>query len=282
MLTPRVTAVILVVAIWATAGLVFLTGRGSDARSGIPTAEGTPSPAEPRYLDVKLDPAGRPYDVAFKKGFEGRVVRRPLAVLHAPSGRVRFTGGETAPGEPGDPQIVLAERAGRRYPVHAIWLDATKRGVDEIVGVVIVERDAPVARWRELNPYAYGTDAGTGAIATVETPMDMDTFEELNRVFMSELVDKGRQSFTADVDGSPGVDTIVFANGYGDGGFPSVAGYDASGRRVAIVLWSTVAPWRLSFPEGTPPPQVTERENELAACLAGKRTVEGWSGCRAQ
>jgi Protein of unknown function (DUF4241) len=170
-----------------------------------------------------------------------------------------------------------------RYPVHAIWRDATKQdGIDEIVGVVIVERDAPIARWRELDPAAYGTDAGTGAIATVETPTDLDTYDEVSRAFQSELGDKGRQFFTADIDGSPGVDTIVFANGYGDGAFPSVAGYDASGRRAAIVLWSMAAPWRLTFPEGRPPVRVTQREKELAACLAGTRMIEGWSGCRAK
>jgi hypothetical protein len=50
-----------------------------------------------------------------------------------------------------------------------------------------------------------------------------------------------------------GIDTIAFANGFGDGGFPSIAGYDAQGNRVAIALWTIVAPWRLAFPVGEPP-----------------------------
>lgn len=191
----RFAAVLVVVALWGAAVVLFLVGRGSDTRSGAPTAEGAPPSSPHRYLDVMLDPSGRPYDVPFPHGFKGRVVRRPLAVLHAPSRRVRFTGGEYAPGEPGDTQVFLAERSGRRYPVHAIWRDSAEEdGIDEIVGVVIVERNVPVDHWRELNPGAYGTDAGTGAIATVETPTDLETYEELSEVFLTELVDKGRQS----------------------------------------------------------------------------------------
>ena len=76
-----------------------------------------------------------------------------------------------------------------------------------------------------------------------------------------------------------GIDTIAFANGFGDGGFPSIAGYDAHGERSAIVLWTIVAPWRLAFPQGRPPLQVTAREKALAACLAGPRKVDG-ARCR--
>jgi hypothetical protein len=272
--------VVVVVAIWGAAAALLFAGRGTDYRVSRP--ESAPSLTEPRYLDVTLDPRGRPYDVALPRVFKGRIVRRPLAVLHAPSRRVRFTGGEYAPGDLGDPQVVLAERPGRRYPVQAVWMDSTTPDwIDEIVGVVIVERNTPVARWRELHATAYGTDGGTGAIATVETPIDLGTYEELSEAVLAAWT-KGRESFTADLDGSPGIDTIIFSNGYGDGGFPSIAGYDASGRRAAIVLWSVVVPWRLAFPIGQPPSQVTERENELAGCLVGRRTIEGWSGCRAQ
>jgi hypothetical protein len=147
--------------------------------------------------------------------------------------------------------------------------------------VMIVERDTSIARWRELDRVAYGTDAGTGAIATVEVSLaGAAGHEELARRWDKDLIDEERQSFVADVDGTEGIDSIVFANGFGDGGFPSVAGYDASGRRAQIVLWSIVAPWRLAFPEGRPPREVTNRENALAACLAGKRTIDGGLRCR--
>ena len=154
---------------------------------------------------------------------------------------------------------------------------ASSASYEEIVGVVIVERDAPdrplegAARAR-----AYGTDAGIGAITTREWAA---VPEDERHKHERKLVDWSGQSAAFDVDGHPGIDTIGFSNGYGDGGFPSVAGYDASGARAAIVIWSVVAPWRLAFPEGKPPPQVTQRENEFAACLAGRRKIEG-STCR--
>ena len=81
------------------------------------------------------------------------------------------------------------------------------------------------------------------------------------------------------MDGYEGTDSLVFSNGFGDGHFPSVAGYDAAGRRLEIVLWSASAPRRLAFPQGAPPTQVIGRERELAAYLAGSRLVNG-SRCR--
>lgn len=245
-----------------------------------PPPLGPPAPptGAPRYLDVTLDPSGRPYDTLLRKG--AKVGRRPLAVLHAPSRRVLFMGGEEAnyvqAGE--HEPVTLEERSGRRYPVHAVWLDETS--YDSIVGVVIVERDSPVVRWRELELVAYGTDAGLGAITTFEwAARDKAHSNEISRRYWKLLVEQGRQSFVADVDRHDGVDTIVFSNGFGDGGFPSIAGYDASGRRAQIVLWTIVVPWRVAFPEGRPPSQVTERENELAACLAGNRRIDG-ARCR--
>jgi hypothetical protein len=231
---------------------------------------------KPYVWKVSLDPAGRPYDVETTRG--EALERRPLAVLHAPSGKVLFLGGEYML----DPfvdhnrnQVTLGNRKGRRYPVHAIWR-VTRDGYQEIVGVVIVERDRPVVRWDELHDTAYGTDAGLGAITTREwAALPEDERHDHER----KLVDWSGQSAAFDLDRHPGIDTIGFSNGFGDGGFPSVAGYDASGARAAIVIWSVVAPWRLAFPEGKPPPQVTQRENEFAACLAGRRKVGG-STCR--
>jgi hypothetical protein len=243
-----------------------------------PPSPPVPTPSARRFVDVTLDPSGRPYDTLLRKG--AKVGRRPLAVLHAPSRRVLFVGGEGASYvQAGEHEpVTLAERAGRRYPVHAVWLD--EKSYDAIVGVVIVERESPVARWRQLDPVAYGTDAGLGAITTFEWAARKKAISnEVSRRYWKLLVEQGRQSFVADVDRHDGVDTIVFSNGFGDGGFPSIAGYDASGRRAQIVLWTIVVPWRVAFPEGRPPSQVTERENELAACLAGDRRIDG-ARCR--
>jgi hypothetical protein len=230
--------------------------------------------------DVSLDPTGRPYDVALVAG--ETLERRRLAVLHAPSRRVLFMGGEylAAPSLIDSKQVTLGERRGRRYPVDAIWARNKRKGYKSIVGVVIVERDTPIVRWRELHNAAYGTDGGNGGITTFEwSAKSKEVHNEIDRLYWSELVDKGRLYFVGDADGYEGSDTIAFSNGYGDGGFPSLAGYDASGARAAIVLWSVVVPWRLAFPEGKPPPEVTRAENQFAACLKGLRKVEG-SRCR--
>jgi len=47
---------------------------------------------------------------------------------------------------------------------------------------------------------------------------------------------------------------------------------------VSLVIWRTDHPWRLAFPEGTPPPDITEREDQLQECLDGERGVDehGW------
>jgi hypothetical protein len=176
--------------------------------------------------------------------------------------------------------VLLAERPGRLYDVDAIWLDRKGTRLDSIVGVVLVEREGVVERWKQLRRAGYVTDGGVGGITTPEwAAADKGEQNEVSQLYERELVDKARQRFVADVDGHDGTDSLVFSNGYGDGYFPAVAGYDAAGRRLEIVLWSIATPWRLAFPEGTPPPQVTQRGNELADCLAGKRRVDGYR-CR--
>jgi hypothetical protein len=264
----------------ATAVAVWMVERGADPAP--PPAAGVPTmPTAPRPVDVKLDTSRRPYDVSLRPG--GTVTRRPLAVLHAPSRRIVFMGGEETmyvrAGE--HPTVTLAERPGRRYRVDAIWVKEPypKFVFSSPVAIVIVERDTPVVRWREEG-YGYGTDAGLGAVTTAEwaaRPKGDET--AMSRAYWNELVEKKRLTVAADVDGHEGVDTVVFGNGFGDGGFPSLAGYDAAGHRAQIVLWTPIVPWRLAFPEGAPPTRVTQREKALAACLAGRRTIDG-ARCR--
>jgi hypothetical protein len=265
----------IVVGVIAVSGGVFAIAKSADND----TAPATTTPPSPTTFAVTVDGSGRPYDVPLPGG--ATVERRRLSVLHAPSRKVIFLGGEAVPyvraGE--YEPVTLAERPGRTYPVDAIWVD-TRNSYDSIVGVVIVERDTPVTRWKQLERVAYGTDSGLGGITTVEWAAKEKSLDsEVQRRWEEELVDKGRQSFSIDADGAQGIDIVAFANGFGDGGFPSIAGYDAEGRRSAIVLWTIVAPWRLAFPQGEPPPQVTTRENALAACLDGRRTIGG-AHCR--
>jgi hypothetical protein len=265
----------------SAAVVLLLTGLGAKTLlEAIDRSDEDAPESKPYVVTVTLDPSGRPYDVALPR--RATLERRLLATLHAPSRRVLFMGGEAVPDVKPDEYepVTLAERPGRRYPVQAIW-ENVRDGEDGIVGVVIVERDTPIVRWRELQRVAYGTDAGLGGITTVEWGSRPKRLEnDLSRLWNEQLIEKGRQSLVADVDGRQGADTIVFQNGFGDGGFPSIAGYDASGARAAIVLWTIVAPWRLAFPQGKPPAAVTRRERALAACLAGRRRLELGAHCR--
>jgi hypothetical protein len=261
---------------------VLASRRADDAGPSVPnvvTSTIPPARTSARVVSVTLDLSARPYDVSLPKG--GTVERRKLTVLHAPSGQVLFLGGEQAHYvEDGDIEpVALADRSGRRYSIDAIRVHSKLES--RIVGVVFVERPTRVVRWRQLQRVAYGTDAGLGGVTTVEwakRPKELDN--SLSRLYQRKLVHEGRRWLAADVDGVPGVDTVLFDNGFGDGGFPSIAGYDAAGRRAQIVLWTIAAPWRLAFPEGALPAHVTARERALAACLAGTRTVDGGARCR--
>jgi hypothetical protein len=265
---------LLVVAVGFEAGRRFVW---DDEPARVTTTEAA-SP-KPFVWDVLLDPEGRPYDAPLFSG--SSLARRPLTVLHAPSGQVLFMGGEHLPfPNAAAPGATLAKRPDRRYPVDAIWEVRKESGLESIVGVVIVERDTPIVRWRLLHEAAYVTDGGVGGITTHEWATKGSSQDnEIGRLYTRELSQKGRQHFTADVDGHEGVDTIGFLNGWGDGVFPSIAGYDASGDRVEIVLWTKVVPWRLAFPAGRPPALITKAEQDFAECLAGRRLVEGFR-CR--
>ena len=262
---------VLAVAAAAVAGL-RVVGSGDDTE-----ATATPTTPESFVWDVSLDPSGRPYDVFVHPGVE--IDRRPLTVLHAPSRRVQLMGGEylatagldeTNRGTP----VTLGERPGRRYPVHAIWQTYDRQ--DNTVGAVIVERDTPVVRWTTLHEVGYVTDGGTGGITTREwAALPKESGNPIEALYWAELVQKRKLFFLGDADGHPGTDTIAFSNGWGDGSFPAIAGYDASGARAALVLWSAAVPWRLAFAQGTPPAEVTTRENEFAECVKGLLLVAG-------
>ena len=50
-------------------------------------------------------------------------------------------------------------------------------------------------------------------------------------------------------------------------------GLAPDGELVALVVWHPRIPWRLSIPEGVPPPDVTARERRYSDCLYHLRTV---------
>lgn len=82
-----------------------------------------------------------------------------------------------------------------------------------------------------------------------------------------------------DFDGSPGIDTLVFANGVGDGAFPMSRGFDAARELASLLVRHPRDPWRLAVPDGTPPTDVSEREVQLRQRLAGTRPLDEFGNC---
>jgi hypothetical protein len=250
---------------------VVLPDRNPPYLAGVDPTVSPVAPVTPPTIYVSLDPDGRAYDVRLAPG--AKVDRRPLAQLHAPTRKVLVMGGEeVANVRPGAHRpVLLAERRGRKYRLDAMWLHQ-KSDRPRMVGVVLVERDSPVLRWRQLADPAYTTDRGYGGITTVEwSAREKGVRNPVENAYWDRLRAQRREVATVDGDGHAGVDTVIFRSGAGWGSFPSFVGLDAAGRRAQIVLWSLHAPWRLAFPEGTPPARITRRENQLLACLRGRK-----------
>ena len=55
------------------------------------------------------------------------------------------------------------------------------------------------------------------------------------------------------VDVAGKVDAVLFATGFGDGGYPTFLGRDAKGEVVSVVHDSLVVPWSVSGLPGTAP-----------------------------
>jgi hypothetical protein len=259
--------------------LAVRSGDVPDSFGGLRETE--PSIVAPAQVTiaVSLDPRGRPYDEHLAPG--ATVDRLRLMRLHAPTRRVLFMGAkEIGKVRRGTSRLVLlAERPGHEYPVDAIWLYEPGQP-RKTVGVVIAERDSPVVRWRQLSDPAYTTYLGVGGITTIAwSGLPKGTDNPVEQAYWIKLRESQLQTAVVDTDERSGIDTVIFRTGRGDGSYPSFAGFDAAGKRAQIVLWSQSVPWRVAFPEGTPPVQVTRRENHLRSCLHG-RTTAGGSPCR--
>ena len=82
-----------------------------------------------------------------------------------------------------------------------------------------------------------------------------------------------------DWDGIPGDESFIFANGTGDGGFPIAPGFNADDRLVSLIVWDPRQPWRLAVTDGTPPPDVTGREEQLLGCMEGTHPIDNYGSC---
>lgn len=226
-------------------------------------------PVDPVYLDISLDETGRPYDVPKSSWTPGEVRVEPVTTLAPVDGRVRTSSGETVgiSNEPGDPSVEFEGAT-------ALDVSQIRAGgggddpMDRILGIRIEVPGSDVVRWRSFE-YAYGTDGGLGAVMT---EAGHDRFERVDGdAVMSDL--DGADAVAIGPGGGKADDIVVFANGYGDGGFPMSQGVDAEGRTVALIIWDPSFPWRLAVPDGTPPPDVTAMEDQFQECLDGERDL---------
>jgi hypothetical protein len=224
-----------------------------------------PTPAS--ELGLRLDPTGVPYDAPVSAGETTSV--RPLATLHIPDGDLRVMDGNDLQVLPSDGTAVTFDGVDE-LAVSIVWDKNDNR--ESVLGVRVDRPGAArVAHWGRFRS-AYRTDGGvggvtSGAVVARAKGLGIDDWDEPD-------IDSGKEVYVLDLDGEPGDDSVIFSNGFGDGSFPMSEGRDAAGRLVSLMIWHTRYPWRLAVPDGTPPPDVHERELELQACIAGLRPIQ--------
>ena len=223
-------------------------------------------------VDASIDPEGRPYDAT---DYGGTILRRELGTLIAIDRAVYVTDAWVIPSDlASGPAIEAVTFDGA--PPGDISLQATllattddESTYEQAHGIRLDVAGGSVENWTAFET-GYCTDGGTGRISSYQslelTGMpDDEVFEET--------------AWIGDLDRTPGHDTIIFSNGWGDGCFPMSRGLDSNGDTVSLVVWDPHYPWRLMIPDGVPPREVTDRENEIQACIDGKRRVEAYGFC---
>ncbi len=256
------------------ASLVLLSACSASIGGSTPTQAPVTSivvqrPMSIDELDIVLDPSGRPYDAGDPERWADRVWREPVMQIVAPRGEVLFMDGNSIEVSP---SFFIDEATSVVFDVETLEVDAMYEQDGEfqsVLGIVVSIPGTTVDHWGAFE-YGYGTGGGVGGLTT-RSVVERDEDKRFGSVVSG--IDYELQLQTFDADDAPGDETLIFSNGVGDGGFPMSRGFDAEGRLVSAYVFDTRYPWRLAMPAGTPPPTVTERENELAACLAGTRPV---------
>jgi hypothetical protein len=105
--------------------------------------------------------------------------------------------------------------------------------------------DRPVVRWEHAA--GFGVDGGTGGMGTREaveaTGDDVDAvLNEYVEVLDRHSVDTWAW-LNIETDAATGANVIGFSTGFGDGGYPVVAGYDADEAVAAVVIDHVIVPW---------------------------------------
>lgn len=162
----------------------------------------------------------------------------------------------------GQPEGVARIAAGTVHaaPVSVAVLDSPSAG--RRVAFVEIRLDAAVpVIWAPEPKLFIGTDGGDGgfvALGQAPTAPAGDAADTaVDDYFAASFPDRHdvstwNQCVVRSTSGH--VDGVLFATGYGDGGYPTYLGSDADGQVVSVVSFGMVLPWSLSGLPGTPPP----------------------------
>ncbi len=241
---------------------------------------------------IGFDLAGYPYDDGFRPK-EMLEVRRlgeaetgdgPLLVMDAGALQVdpaHFSGiGDSVSLHflPDDKAVDDLDDSNKTVVVDAYVMTHPTYEVGSLTGVRFTLIGETVVTWGDFET-AYVTDGASGGfIAEGAVPASDRVGPAL---FLEYHYDRhGLYCVALSEEGT--IDAMVFTNTVGDGVFPLSAGYNRYGRLVSVMIWHFGAPWRWAVPEGQPPFAVTEREAQMAECLAGTREVDKWGYCSAE
>lgn len=200
------------------------------------------------------------YDLDVPAGLLGSEVAH-AGDLALPSGRLDVaSGAEMA--FPRDLTPVDLGAPGGSYPI-TLLLATFEDGDRRVAFAELAVRPDPPVRWVESRALSFGTDGGDGGYISEEGAEFAATG---NGQWLFDSLEYGRRqkdyppcqlvAFT----GSPPLNTVMFATGWGDGRYPTVLGFDREGRISAVVTFTFVLPWRLAGLPGDPPQQVLEEE----------------------
>lgn len=268
--------------------------------TGVPTMR--PTPAD--ELGIVLDASGRPFDnyrgpdgttteqrllARLQVGDEplevvdGDALYQPLLVTIEETESVDFRSVTEL-----DLRIVWQQRPvsaateekredeGPRF--HPIGNAADSDREESILGVLVSAPGATVTRWGPFEP-AYDSNDGLGAVIGRAALQWADENLEFGEPLLADELPGDRPYQLVDLDGEPGFDLFLFDNGSGSGAQALAEGFNSDDELVAIMLWHPRYPWRLAVPDGSPPPDIVEREEELIDCIEGRRLIDRWGRC---